>query len=79
MVNIGGLECVLVLKVVFFIEDIFGKKVILYFLDKIVGELSKMWVDILKVKQFLYYNFVMFLKDGLVNELVYLLLLYQGE
>ncbi|MEH7239225.1 NAD-dependent epimerase/dehydratase family protein [Bacillus sp. JJ1562] len=77
--NIGGKEKASVLEVISILEQISGKKPIIQYSNKGLGEPKHTWADISKATDLLDYTPTTSLSHGLKKEWDYLIKLYGGE
>lgn len=80
-INIGGKERASINEILTIIESLTGKKAMIDYLPKLLGEPTHTWADISKAKKLLNYNPKISLREGISKEIEYILSIYtlKGE
>ncbi|MBA9027004.1 MULTISPECIES: NAD-dependent epimerase/dehydratase family protein [Bacillaceae] len=71
-INIGGKERASINEILTIIETLTGKKAIVDYLPKLLGEPRHTWADISKAKKLLNYNPKISLREGITKEIEYI-------
>ncbi|KMY50391.1 NAD-dependent epimerase/dehydratase family protein [Peribacillus loiseleuriae] len=80
-INIGGKERASINEIITIIETLTGKKAMIDYLPKLLGEPTHTWADISKAKKLLSYDPEISLREGITKEIEYIRSIYtlKGE
>ncbi|MFJ5623713.1 NAD-dependent epimerase/dehydratase family protein [Peribacillus loiseleuriae] len=80
-INIGGKERASINEILTIIETLTGKKAMIDYLPKLLGEPTHTWADISKAQKMLNYNPKVSLREGITKEIEYIRSIYtlKGE